>query len=86
MKCPVCGKDYYNLTDMGCGHTPADLFKEIGRLKEEKLMLEEEILIRDKEIEGLKDEKSDLQVRVRRWKRQYEAVKQEYREYREDSK
>ncbi len=32
-----------------------------------------------KEIERLKSEKAELQVRVRRWKRQYEKLKKEER-------
>lgn len=32
----------------------------------------------DKEIERLKTEKADLQVKVRRWKKQYETIKFEY--------
>ena len=51
IRCSECDKVWRRAECKG-GKCP--LCTEIGRLKEEKRMLEEEILIRDKEIERLK--------------------------------
>ena len=89
MKCPICGcKDWVLEQDplSECGHGWEDIVKYIERLKSENKLLDD-LATQHKESKWkAREEKADLQVQVRRWKRQYEAVKQEYKEYREDSK
>ena len=81
MKCPICDKN-----ELPCHHTYLDLIGEIKRLKSENVLLDN-LATQHKESKWkAREEKAALQVQVRRWKRQYEAVKQEYKEYREDSK